>query len=231
MSGPRPRAMRRDAHLRPSRDRRPAGLCSGRFGRRSVVSPASARIGLGDRGVDGREDVGHPIVGWGHAKPLGRIRVAVFVFAIAHLILPFLIPVAALLFLGALTSPAPQPGQAGRRQRPIRLGPGDAPAGAARRRARELVGRRADVHAGVGENEVVEVDELAFQPQSGAGVGEVGAGDPAVADRALGEALVEPAQRILGGGERCRFYFPISSAQKVSKVALGLGLKRAKFFR
>jgi hypothetical protein len=55
------------------------------------------------------------------------------------------------------------------------------------------------------ENEVVEVDELAFQPQSGTGVGEVGPGDPAVADRAFGQPLVQPGERVLRGGERCGF--------------------------
>lgn len=52
------------------------------------------------------------------------------------------------------------------------------------------------------ENEVFEVDERAIEPQTGGGVGEVGAGDPAGADRAVGEAFVEPGQGILGGGER-----------------------------
>ncbi|MCP9630029.1 hypothetical protein NML43_23300 [Rhodopseudomonas palustris] len=59
------------------------------------------------------------------------------------------------------------------------------------------------------EDEIVEVDQLAFQPKTGAGVSEVGAGDPPVADRAFGQALVEPGQRILGGRE-CRFPLPIS---------------------
>ena len=68
--------------------------------------------------------------------------------------------------------------------------------------AGQLVGRGADVHAGVVEHEIFEVDQLAFEPQAGRGVAEVGAGDPAVADRAFGEALVEPGERVLGGGER-----------------------------
>jgi hypothetical protein len=37
---------------------------------------------------------------------------------------------------------------------------------------------------------------------TGAGIGIMGARDPAVADRACGEALVEPRQRIFGSGER-----------------------------
>ena len=64
------------------------------------------------------------------------------------------------------------------------------------------MGRRADVHAGVVEDEVVGVDELAFEPQSGSGVDEVSPGRPAVANGTFGEALVEPRDRILGGGER-----------------------------
>ena len=68
--------------------------------------------------------------------------------------------------------------------------------------AGEFVGRGADVHAGVVENEIVEMDQFAVQPQTGAGVGEVGARNPAVADRAFGEPFVEPGERILGDGER-----------------------------
>jgi hypothetical protein len=75
-------------------------------------------------------------------------------------------------------------------------------------RARELARRRADVHAGVVENQIVEMDELAFQPQTGAGVGEVSPGDPPGADRALGESLVEARQRILRGRERARNGYP-----------------------
>jgi hypothetical protein len=45
------------------------------------------------------------------------------------------------------------------------------------------------------QHEVVEVDELALAPQGGSGIEEVGAVDPAVADRAFGEPFVEP-----GGG-------------------------------
>ncbi len=64
------------------------------------------------------------------------------------------------------------------------------------------MGRGADVHLGVVENEVLEVDKLTFEPQSGTGVGEVRPCDPAVTDGAFGEALVEAGERVLGGGER-----------------------------
>lgn len=66
----------------------------------------------------------------------------------------------------------------------------------------QLVGRGADVHAGVVEDKVVEVDEFAVEPQTGAGVGEVHPADRAVAYWAFGQPLVEAGERILGGGER-----------------------------
>ncbi|MGY4363660.1 hypothetical protein ACVW0J_010217 [Bradyrhizobium sp. i1.7.7] len=52
------------------------------------------------------------------------------------------------------------------------------------------------------ENQIFEMDQLAFQPQAGAGVGIMCARNPAVADRALGQAFVEPGKRVLGDGER-----------------------------
>src|SRR5258707_7228200 len=66
----------------------------------------------------------------------------------------------------------------------------------------QFVGRGANVHVGVVEHEVVEVDQLAVQPQAGSGVAEVAAGDKTGADRAFGEPFVEPGEGILGGGER-----------------------------
>ena len=66
----------------------------------------------------------------------------------------------------------------------------------------QLMGRGADVHVGVVEHEVVEVDQLTVQPQAGRGIGKMGASDPTGADRAFGEAFVEPGEGILGGGER-----------------------------
>jgi hypothetical protein len=52
------------------------------------------------------------------------------------------------------------------------------------------------------EDEVVEVDKFAVEPQTGAGVSEVRPADRAVADWAFGEPLVEPGDSILGDGER-----------------------------
>ncbi len=57
------------------------------------------------------------------------------------------------------------------------------------------------------------MDKLTFEPKTGTGVGEVGPGDPAVTDRAFGQALVEAGERVLGGRE-CRFYLPISNRKK-----------------
>jgi hypothetical protein len=48
---------------------------------------------------------------------------------------------------------------------------------------------------------VVEVDDLAFEPKTGAGVGEVSPCNPSLQGRAFGEPLVEPGEGILGGGE------------------------------
>ena len=83
----------------------------------------------------------------------------------------------------ALPSPAPQRPETGGRQRPTGLGPGDA---TARRqhgvRLDEFVGGRPHVHAGVVKHQVFNVDELAFEQERGAGVGEMGPGDPAIAD-------------------------------------------------
>ncbi|GLR97504.1 hypothetical protein GCM10007858_51460 [Bradyrhizobium liaoningense] len=64
------------------------------------------------------------------------------------------------------------------------------------------MGGGADIHAGVVEYEVVEVDKFTVEPQTGAGISEVHPADCAVADWALGQPLVEPGERVLGGGER-----------------------------
>ena len=64
------------------------------------------------------------------------------------------------------------------------------------------VGRRADVHAGVVEDEVVERHEFALGPEGGAGLGGVGPGEDAGADRAFPQPLVEPGERVVGGRQR-----------------------------
>jgi hypothetical protein len=107
--------------------------------------------------------------------------------------------------------------------------------------ARELVGRRADVHAGVVQHEVFEVDELALEPERGGGVGEMGFGDPAVADRARSQPLVKPRQRVFGSRQRPRELAPGERVRKAGAQGrhreAGLGRRgslmtvRAKFSR
>jgi len=67
------------------------------------------------------------------------------------------------------------------------------------------------------QHEVLEVDELAFEGERRAGVSEMGPGDPAVADRARSQPLVEPRQRVLGAGQRPRELAP---RQGIRKAAL-----------
>ena len=150
----------------------------------------------GDRGVDRGEGGGEVRVGLDDAERRVEIRlvlVPVLIFA-TRAPLPFL-PVAPFPPPVALPAPAAQAGEPGRRQRPVGFGVGDAAAGAQHGMGPgELMGRGANVHVGVVEHEVVEVDQLAVEPQAGRGVGEVGAGDKAGADRAFGEPLVEPGR-------------------------------------
>ena len=94
------------------------------------------------------------------------------------------LPIASFLFPADLALPC----RAGRRARPptapSRACLGDAPARPQHGMgAGQLMGRGADVHAGVVEHEIVEVDQFAFQPQTGAGVGEVG---PAIQPSRIG---------------------------------------------
>jgi hypothetical protein len=70
--------------------------------------------------------------------------------------------------------------------------------------SRQLMAGAADVLLGIVQHEVLKMDQLAFEPQGGASVQEVGAGDEAFADRAFAQPLVEPRQRVLGRGERRR---------------------------
>ena len=147
-----------------------------------------------------------------------RVLVSALIFA-NHASLAFL-PVGPALLPVALPAPAAQAGEPRRRQRPVGLGLGDAAAGAQHgMRPGELMGRGADVHVGVVEHEVVEVDQLAVEPQAGRGVGEVGAGDPTVADRAFGEPFVEAGEGILGGGERAGEFCP---RQRIGELGAGL---------
>jgi hypothetical protein len=79
------------------------------------------------------------------------------------------------------------------------------------------VGGSADVAARVVQHKVLEMHELAFEPERGAGVGEVGARHPPLPDRAFGEALVEPCQCVLRGGQRAGELCP---GQRVGDVII-----------
>jgi hypothetical protein len=57
------------------------------------------------------------------------------------------------------------------------------------------MGGRANIFRGVVQDEVLEMDELAVDPQRGAGVGEMGSRDKAGADRRTTDTLVETRQR------------------------------------
>ena len=62
------------------------------------------------------------------------------------------------------------------------------------------------------QDEVFEMDELALDPQRGAGIGEILAFEEAGADRRAGDALVQTRER------DCGFYFRISNR----KLSYGL---------
>lgn len=96
-------------------------------------------------------------------------------------------------------------------ERPVRLLHKNAPTGTQHGvRAGEFVGQGANVHVGVVQDKVLEVDELAFEPERAGSVGEVLALDKTVADGGTSQPLVKAGQN-LGG---CRFYFPISNREK-----------------
>ena len=126
-------------------------------------------VGFCDGGIDCGDRGGEVRVGLDDAERRVGIRlvlVSAIIFAnVAPL--PFL-PDA----LSSSLSPCPPrprrlASPAGR-QRPVGFGVGDAAAGAQHgMRPGELMGRGADVHVGVVEHEVVEVDQLAVEPQAG----------------------------------------------------------------
>ena len=63
-------------------------------------------------------------------------------------------------------------------------------------RAGEFVGRGADVHVSVVQDEVFEMDELALQPERRGRIGKMLALDKTLADGRAGQALVEPRQSL-----------------------------------
>ena len=112
--------------------------------------------------------------------------------------------------LARFPGPAPQTREPRVAERPVRFGGGDPPAGAERRVGPdEIVGGMADVPLSIVQHEILDMDRKTFQPQRGAGVGEVGPLDPAVADRALGEPFVETGEQILGIRKRHGEFAPV----------------------
>lgn len=69
----------------------------------------------------------------------------------------------------------------------------------------ELVGGCADVAKGIMQDEVLEMDEFAIDPERGVRVEEMRALEKALTDGRAGDPLVEPGKR-----DRCGFYFQIS---------------------
>ena len=61
-----------------------------------------------------------------------------------------------------------------------------------------------DIHAGVVQHQILETHEVAGEPETGAGVLEMGPADKTLGDRARPDALIEAGERILGGGERAQ---------------------------
>ncbi|MER8376911.1 hypothetical protein [Mesorhizobium sp. M0488] len=51
----------------------------------------------------------------------------------------------------------------------------------------ELVGRRADVHVGVVQDQILDMDKLALEPQRGGGIVEMRARDKTLAHRTSGQ--------------------------------------------
>jgi len=206
----------------------PVGIVDQRVALRQGPARAGERPRRpGVRGIDRGDGGGEPRIGLDDLEsrlPL-RLDQPLTGVILAEILLPFFVPVARLVASPALvpvarSAAAPQAGKPGGRQRPVGFFRGDAAAGAEDDMgAGELVGGGADVHAGVMENQIFEMDELAVQPQAGRGVGEVGAGDKTGADRAVGEALVEPGERVLGGGERPGEFCP---RQRIGDWVAGL---------
>lgn len=74
------------------------------------------------------------------------------------------------------------------------------------------MGRRANIVAGVVQEEVLEVDKFAVEAQRSASVGEVHALDPAPADRRADDALVDTYQR------RCPRALRVRGANRVARA-------------
>ena len=113
-----------------------------------------------------------------------------------------------------LPCPAPQRLETGGRQRPAGCGAGDA---AARRntacaRVSSWVGVRMSMPASCSTRSSMWTSSPSSQ-SAAAGVGEMGPGDPAIADRARSQPLVEPRQRVFGARKRPRELGPGDQAE------------------
>jgi len=86
----------------------------------------------------------------------------------------------------------------------------------------EFVGGGTDVPEGIMQDEVLEMDELAVDPERGMRVEEMRALDKALADRRAGDALVKTGKR------DCGFYFQIS-IQGMSYASWVLALNWRRF--
>ena len=178
-------------------------LATGR--RREPPFAGEGSVGLDDGRVDRGEQFRELVV-------LGDRRIERLVFVCDRLVVFN-------LGLGCVRPhcPPPQRIETSEGQRPAGRGAGDTAARAQHRAgAGQFVGWRSDVHGGVVQHEVFEVDELALEPQRGGGVDEVGSRDPAVADGARSQPLVEPRQRVFGAHERPRQVGPRERIAKFS---------------
>ena len=186
-------------------------LAGGR--RRRTLFAGEGLVGMGNGDIDRGEQFRELVV-------LGDRRIERFIFVVDGLGVPDLG-----IRCVRLPYPAPQRLEADGRQRPAGRGVGDAPARAQHRvGAREFVGGDADVHAGVVQNEVLQVDELALDPERGGGVGKMRPRDPAVADGARSQPLVEPRQRVFGARQRPRELAP---RQRIGKAGAQGGHREA----
>lgn len=70
----------------------------------------------------------------------------------------------------------------------------------------ELVGGCADVAKGIMQDEVLEMDEFAIDPERGVRVEEMRAPEKALTDGRAGDPLVEPGKRDRGLGDRPQQY-------------------------
>lgn len=75
-------------------------------------------------------------------------------------------------------------------------------------RAGEFMRRRADIHARVVQDEILDMDKLALEPEDRRSVVEMEALDESVPHRRARQPLVEPGDRVLGGDQRAGDFAP-----------------------